>query len=50
MDQMLFGSPEVGFPAIIITAIVSPMALPIPSTAAERIPDLAAGIVTLKIV
>ena len=35
---------------IIITAMVSPMARPMPSTAAERIPDLAAGIVTWKIV
>ena len=38
------------FPATSITAIVSPKALPIPSTTAAKIPDLAAGNITLNIV
>ena len=38
------------FPATKITAIVSPIALPIPNTIAVIIPDLAAGTTTLKIV
>ena len=46
----IWGSPWVGFPAIIITAIVSPIARPTPSTTADRMPDLAAGRVALKMV
>ena len=38
------------FPATKITAIVSPIALPIPNTIAVIIPDFAAGTTTLKIV
>jgi len=37
-------------PATNITAIVSPIALPIPSTTAANIPDFAAGKITLNIV
>ena len=36
------------FPATIITAIVSPIARPIPRTTAARIPDFAAGSITIK--
>ena len=38
------------FPATNITAIVSPIALPTPSTMAASIPDFAAGKITLNIV
>lgn len=38
------------FPATNITAIVSPIALPIPNTTPVIIPDLAAGTITLNIV
>ena len=38
------------FPATNITAIVSPIALPIPNTTAVKIPDLAAGKITLNMV
>ena len=37
------------FPAIIITAIVSPIARPIPSTIPAITPDFAAGMITVKI-
>ena len=37
-------------PATIITAIVSPIALPTPRITPDKIPDLAAGMVTLKMV
>ena len=38
------------FPVTIMTAIVSPMALPIPRMAAAEIPDIAAGTMTLIVV
>ena len=37
-------------PVTIITAIVSPMALPIPSMTAVRMPDLPAGTTTRQMV
>ena len=37
-------------PATMITAMVSPMALPTPKITPAKIPDFAAGTVTLKIV
>ena len=49
-SKIVCGIPDSGFPATKITAIVSPIARPTPKITPVKIPDLAAGNTTLKIV
>ena len=56
MDEIVYEGENIDqlklfeFPIIIVTAIVSPIALPRASKTPPVIPDIAAGIITLKIV